>query len=111
MTTERYIRIIAGLFIAISLALGARPRPVRLEMALAFTAFVGANLFQFGFTTFCPLAIILRQARRTRRRSLQSLKCLGPRLTRRFRAPQETRRPACPKPCRSCTMKSLPTPR
>jgi hypothetical protein len=29
--------------------------------ALAFTAFVGLNLFQFGFTNFCPMAIILRK--------------------------------------------------
>jgi len=29
--------------------------------ALAFTAFVGANLFQFGFTNFCPMGIILRK--------------------------------------------------
>ncbi|MDP2753334.1 MAG: DUF2892 domain-containing protein, partial [Nitrospirota bacterium] len=24
------------------------------------TAFVGANLFQFGFTKFCPLTMILK---------------------------------------------------
>jgi hypothetical protein len=29
--------------------------------ALAFTAFVGANLFQSAFTNFCPLGIILRK--------------------------------------------------
>jgi hypothetical protein len=29
--------------------------------ALAFTAFVGLNLFQFGFTNFCPMSIILRK--------------------------------------------------
>jgi alkanesulfonate monooxygenase SsuD/methylene tetrahydromethanopterin reductase-like flavin-dependent oxidoreductase (luciferase family) len=29
--------------------------------ALAFTAFVGLNLFQFGFTNFCPMGIILRK--------------------------------------------------
>jgi hypothetical protein len=28
---------------------------------LAFTAFVGLNLFQFGLTNFCPMAIILRK--------------------------------------------------
>ncbi|MCS6809827.1 MAG: DUF2892 domain-containing protein, partial [Tepidimonas sp.] len=31
------------------------------EWFLAFTAFVGLNLFQFGFTNFCPLAIILKK--------------------------------------------------
>jgi hypothetical protein len=28
---------------------------------LAFTAFVGANLFQFGFTNVCPLGFILKK--------------------------------------------------
>jgi hypothetical protein len=31
------------------------------QWALAFTAFVGLNLFQFGFTNFCPMGIILRK--------------------------------------------------
>ena len=62
MTVERMIRIIAGLFIMISLALGVEGSPLFVsKWALAFTAFVGANLFQFGFTNFCPLAIILRK--------------------------------------------------
>jgi hypothetical protein len=62
MTVERYIRIIAGLFIMVSLALGIEESPVFVSRwALAFTAFVGANLFQFGFTNFCPMGIILRK--------------------------------------------------
>ena len=62
MTVERYIRIIAGLFILVSLALGIEESPVFVgRWALAFTAFVGANLFQFGFTNFCPMGIILRK--------------------------------------------------
>ena len=62
MTTERYIRIFAGLFIMTSLALGVEGSPLFVsKWALAFTAFVGANLFQFGFTNFCPLAMILRK--------------------------------------------------
>jgi len=62
MTTERMIRIIAGLFIMISLALGVEGSPLFVsKWALAFTAFVGANLFQFGFTNFCPMAIALRK--------------------------------------------------
>lgn len=62
MTVERYIRIIAGLFILVSLALGIEESPVFVSRwALAFTAFVGANLFQFGFTNFCPMGIILRK--------------------------------------------------
>jgi hypothetical protein len=62
MTVERYIRVIAGLFIMVSLALGVEASPVFLShWALAFTAFVGLNLFQFGLTNFCPMAIILRK--------------------------------------------------
>lgn len=64
MTVERYIRIFAGLFIMVSLALGVEESPVFLgHWALAFTAFVGLNLFQFGLTNFCPMAIILRKLR------------------------------------------------
>jgi hypothetical protein len=62
MTVERYIRIIAGLFIMISLALGVEGSPLFVsKWFLAFTAFVGLNLFQFGFTNFCPLGIILKK--------------------------------------------------
>ena len=62
MTVERYIRVIAGLFIMVSLALGVEASPMFVsEWALAFTAFVGLNLFQFGLTNFCPMAIILRK--------------------------------------------------
>ena len=62
MTVERYIRIIAGFFIMTSLALGVQGSPLFVSpWFLAFTAFVGLNLFQFGFTNFCPLGIILRK--------------------------------------------------
>lgn len=62
MTVERYIRVIAGLFIMVSLALGVEASPVFVSTwFLAFTAFVGLNLFQFGLTNFCPMAIILRK--------------------------------------------------
>jgi hypothetical protein len=62
MTVERYIRIFAGMFILVSLALGVDQSPVFLShWALAFTAFVGLNLFQFGFTNFCPMGLILRK--------------------------------------------------
>jgi Protein of unknown function (DUF2892) len=62
MTVERYIRIFAGIFIMVSLALGVEESPVFVShWALAFTAFVGLNLFQFGLTNFCPMAIILRK--------------------------------------------------
>lgn len=62
MTVERWIRVIAGVFIMLSLALGVQASPLFVnQWFLAFTAFVGLNLFQFGFTNFCPLAIILRK--------------------------------------------------
>lgn len=62
MTVERYIRIFAGLFILISLALGVEASPLFVSpWFLAFTAFVGLNLFQFGFTNACPLGWILKK--------------------------------------------------
>ena len=62
MTVERYIRIFAGLFIMLSLALGVEGSPLFVsKWWLAFTAFVGFNLFQFGFTNFCPLGLILKK--------------------------------------------------
>jgi hypothetical protein len=62
MNVERYIRVIAGLFVFLSVALGAPASPVFVnQWFLAFTAFVGLNLFQFGFTNFCPLAMILKK--------------------------------------------------
>ena len=55
MTIERIIRIMAGFFVMLSLALGWQGSPVFVsEWFLAFTAFVGFNLFQSGFTGFCP---------------------------------------------------------
>lgn len=55
MTTERLIRIMAGSFVLISLALGVEGSPVFISRwFLAFTAFVGLNLLQSGFTGFCP---------------------------------------------------------
>ena len=62
MTIERTIRVIAGLFILLSLALGVEGSPLFVSSwFLAFTAFVGLNLFQFGFTNFCPMALILKK--------------------------------------------------
>lgn len=62
MTIERLIRIFAGSFILISLALGVEASPLFVSpWALAFTAFVGLNLFQFGFTNVCPLGMILKK--------------------------------------------------
>ncbi len=55
MTIERIIRIMAGFFVLLSLALGWHGSPFFVsEWFLAFTAFVGFNLLQSGFTGFCP---------------------------------------------------------
>lgn len=60
MNVNRMVRIIAGAFILISLALGAEASPIFHNANwLWFTAFVGANLFQSGFTKFCPMDNIL----------------------------------------------------
>jgi hypothetical protein len=60
MTTERLVRIFAGAFVLVSLALGVEASPLYVSQNfLWFTAFVGANLFQSGFTRFCPLEMIL----------------------------------------------------
>jgi hypothetical protein len=61
MTVERYIRIMAGFFVLLSLALGIQGSPIFVsQWFLAFTAFVGFNLFQSGFTGFCPPGILLK---------------------------------------------------
>jgi hypothetical protein len=57
MTIERVVRIFAGAVILASLALAAT---VSLNW-LWLTAFVGANLFQSGFTGVCPLASLLHK--------------------------------------------------
>ena len=62
MTVTRYIHVFAGAFIMISLALGIEGSPLFVsQWALAFTAFVGANLFQYGFSNVCPLGMILKK--------------------------------------------------
>ncbi len=62
MNIQRMILVIAGSFIMLSLALGVEGSPIFVsKWALAFTAFVGANLFQFGFTKVCPMAYILKK--------------------------------------------------
>ncbi len=60
MNAERIVRIVAGFFILLSLSLGVEASPVFVSSYfLFFTAFVGLNLFQSGFTQICPLNNIL----------------------------------------------------
>jgi len=63
MTINHAVRVIAGCFILISLALGAPASPVYVSSHfLWFTVFVGANLFQSGLTKWCLMDIILKKA-------------------------------------------------
>ena len=60
MTINRVVRIIAGFFVLVSLALGVEVSPVyHSSYWLWFTVFVGANLFQSGFTNWCLMDKIL----------------------------------------------------
>lgn len=58
MTVEEGLRLAAGFFVLLSVALGVWVNP----WWFAFTAFVGANLFQSAFTRSCPMMWILRRA-------------------------------------------------
>jgi hypothetical protein len=63
VTIDRVIRIFAGTFILLSLALGVEASPIFMSTWwLAFTAFVGLNLLQYGITNACPLGWILKKA-------------------------------------------------
>ena len=64
MTVERLVRIIAGSFLMLSLALAHASGAADLSHVswLWFTAFVGFNLFQSGITRFCPMDILLKKA-------------------------------------------------
>jgi hypothetical protein len=62
MIISDWIHVIAGFFILLSLGLGVEASPIfHSRYWLFFTAFVGLNLFQFGFTKFCPLGLILKK--------------------------------------------------
>ena len=57
MTVERGLRLMAGIFILVSVTLG---------MTVSYkwywlTAFVGLNLFQSGFTNWCPGMFFLKK--------------------------------------------------
>jgi DUF2892 family protein len=57
MTIERYLRMIAGGLVLVTLALGYWVSPYW----LLFTAFVGLNLVQSAFTNWCPMMSFLRK--------------------------------------------------
>ena len=62
MKSWQLVRLLAGLFILLSLALGIPGSPVFVsEWWLAFTAFVGINLLQSALTRWCLMESILRK--------------------------------------------------
>ncbi len=62
MTTERLVRIFAGAIVLLSLLLAVPGSPLFVSrLFLWLTAFVGLNLFQSGWTKFCPFEIFLRK--------------------------------------------------
>ncbi len=62
MTSWQLVRLVAGLFILLSLALGIPGSPIFLSpWWLAFTAFVGANLLQSAVTKWCLMESIMRK--------------------------------------------------
>ena len=63
MTSWQLVRLLAGTFILLSLALGIADSPLFVSpWFLAFTAFVGVNLLQSGLTQWCLLESMLRKA-------------------------------------------------
>jgi len=57
MTVERALRLLAGFFVLLSVALGYFVS----ARWLLFTAFVGLNLLQSAFTNWCPAMAVLRR--------------------------------------------------
>ena len=57
MTVNRYLRLIAGFFIVLSVVLAQAYSPYWIY----FTAFVGLNLLQSAFTDWCPMITVLRK--------------------------------------------------
>jgi hypothetical protein len=58
MTVNEGLRMAAGIFILLSVALGVWVHP----WFFAFTAFVGLNLLQSAFSHWCPMMALLRKA-------------------------------------------------
>jgi hypothetical protein len=57
MNVERYLRMIAGAVVMVTLGLGYRVSPYW----YLFTGFVGLNLFQSAFTNWCPMMTFLKK--------------------------------------------------
>ncbi|MCH7343188.1 DUF2892 domain-containing protein [Pelomonas sp. CA6] len=62
MSSWQIVRVVAGTFILLSLLLGVPGSPLYASTWwLAFTAFVGLNLLQSGFTRWCLMETLLRK--------------------------------------------------
>ena len=62
MKSWQIVRLVAGFFILLSLALGIPDSPIFVsQWWLAFTAFVGINLLQSALTHWCLMETILRK--------------------------------------------------
>jgi DUF2892 family protein len=57
MTVDRALRLMAGIFIVLSVALGMAVNP----KWYWFTVFVGLNLFQSALTNWCPAMFFLKK--------------------------------------------------
>ena len=57
MNVERYLRLVAGALVLLSVALGYFVSPYW----FLFSAFIGLNLFQSAFTNWCPMMTFLRK--------------------------------------------------
>jgi hypothetical protein len=62
MKSWQIVRLVAGFFVLLSLALGVQASPIFVnEWWLAFTAFVGLNLLQSALTKWCLMESLLRK--------------------------------------------------
>ncbi len=62
MTSWQIVRLVAGSFILLSLALGNPGSPIFVSRwSLAFTAFAGANLLQSAVTQWCLMETLVRK--------------------------------------------------
>lgn len=62
MTSWQLVRLVAGTLVLLSLALGIPDSPLFIsKWALAFTAFIGANLMQSAVTKWCLMETIMRK--------------------------------------------------
>jgi hypothetical protein len=60
MKSWQIVRLVAGFFVLLSLALGVQASPIFVnEWWLAFTAFVGLNLLQSALTKWCLMESII----------------------------------------------------